>query len=274
MTNPSDGQPALRADCARCAALCCTAPAFAASADFAIDKPAGRPCPNLHADFRCGIHRDLRRRGFAGCTTYDCFGAGQQTVQVTFGGRDWRQHPDIAADMFAVFAVQRQLHEALWHLTEAAVRCPAGPLRDDLRAAADHTTALTAADPAALRGLDLPGHWRQVAALLRRASTALRRRHGRTGRDHSGVDLAGRDLRQRNLRGANLRGAILIGADLRGVVLAQADLAGADLRGARLDGADLTDVLFLTQPQLDSAAGDPRTRLPSTLTRPGHWPAR
>ena len=36
----------LRADCTRCFALCCVAPAFAASADFAIDKPAGQPCPN------------------------------------------------------------------------------------------------------------------------------------------------------------------------------------------------------------------------------------
>jgi hypothetical protein len=31
-------------------------PAFAKSSDFAIDKPAGRACPNLQDDFRCGIH--------------------------------------------------------------------------------------------------------------------------------------------------------------------------------------------------------------------------
>jgi hypothetical protein len=31
----------LRADCERCFGLCCVAPAFAASADFAIDKDAG-----------------------------------------------------------------------------------------------------------------------------------------------------------------------------------------------------------------------------------------
>ena len=60
----------------RCAGLCCVAPAFAASADFAIDKPAGRPCPNLRDDFRCGIHAELRERGFPGCEVFDCFGAG------------------------------------------------------------------------------------------------------------------------------------------------------------------------------------------------------
>nr|BFE68040.1 hypothetical protein GCM10020092_013410 [Actinoplanes digitatis] len=64
----------LRADCGRCAGLCCVAPAFARSADFAIDKPAGRPCPNLAEDFRCGIHERLPEKGFRGCVVFDCFG--------------------------------------------------------------------------------------------------------------------------------------------------------------------------------------------------------
>ena len=54
----------LRADCSRCEGLCCGAPAFAGSADFAIDKPAGRPCPNLGPEFGCRIHQTLRDRGF------------------------------------------------------------------------------------------------------------------------------------------------------------------------------------------------------------------
>ena len=108
-----DARVGLRADCGRCFGLCCVAPAFAASADFAIDKAAGQPCPNLRPDFGCGIHDELRPRGFRGCTVYDCFGAGQQVAQVTFGGRDWRGAPHTAGEMFAVFAVMRQLHELL-----------------------------------------------------------------------------------------------------------------------------------------------------------------
>src|SRR4051794_16389300 len=103
----------LKADCESCFGLCCVALPFAASADFAIDKDAGRPCPNLEADFRCGIHRDLRERGFPGCTVYDCFGAGQKVSQVTFAGQDWRRAPETATRMFAVFPVVRQLHELL-----------------------------------------------------------------------------------------------------------------------------------------------------------------
>ena len=48
--------PALVADCSQCFALCCVVPAFTASADFAITKPAGRPCLNLARDDRCTIH--------------------------------------------------------------------------------------------------------------------------------------------------------------------------------------------------------------------------
>lgn len=109
----------LRADCANCFGLCCVAPAFARSSDFAIDKPAGRACPNLGGDFRCGIHSSLRSRGFAGCTVFDCFGAGQQISQHTFGGRDWQSEPGVAGQMFAAFGVMRGLHEFLYFLGEA-----------------------------------------------------------------------------------------------------------------------------------------------------------
>lgn len=61
-------------------------------------------------------------------------------------------------------------------------------------------------------------------------------------------------------------------ADLSGADLRLADLVGADLRDANLAGADLTEVLFLTQAQLNAARGDASTRLPAALKRPAHWP--
>ena len=263
-------RPDLRADCARCFGLCCVAPAFSASADFAIDKPAGQPCPNLRTDFRCGIHDRLRQRGFPGCTVYDCFGAGQHVAQVTFGGRDWRQDPRPAGQMFAVFAVVRQLHELLWYLAEALALEQARPLHGDLDHARDETQRLTRLDAAVLAELDLTAHRASVTALLRRASELARTD---PGRDLSGRDLVGGDLARANLRGASLRGAFLIGADLRCADLTLADLTGADLRGANLSGADLRGSLFLTQSQVDAALGDAGTGLPASLTRPAHWPA-
>ena len=268
---PVSDRAELRADCARCFGLCCVVPAFAASADFAIDKPAEQPCPHLRPDFRCSIHDHLRARGFTGCTVFDCFGAGQRVSQVTFGGRNWRGTPELAPGMFAAFRVMRQLHELLWYLTEARRLRPSAPLGADLERALDQTERFALSGPAELARLDLPAHREAVNVLLRRTSEEVRSRAGRRGADHRGADLIGADLRGADLTGADLRGAYLIGADLRGATLTLADLTGADLRGADLRGADLAGSIFLTQPQLDAARGDRRTRLPAAFTRPAGW---
>jgi uncharacterized protein YjbI with pentapeptide repeats len=258
----------LRADCARCFALCCVAPAFSPSADFAIDKPAGQPCPNLLADFRCGIHEQLRPRGFAGCTAYDCFGAGQQVAQVTFGGTDWRRAPRTAPLMFQTFATMRDLHELMWYLSAALELPEARPVHADLRRALDVVRELTFRSAHELVALDVGPHFGAADVLLVRASELAR---SPVGADLRRADLIGADLRRRDLRGANLRGALLVGADLRGVDLGRADLTGADCRAADLRGADLTEALFLIQSQVDAARGDASTRLPATLSHPAHW---
>jgi uncharacterized protein YjbI with pentapeptide repeats len=250
------------------------APAFAASADFAIDKAAGDPCPNLQADFRCAIHARLRQEGFPGCAAYDCFGAGQQVTGVTFAGRDWRRTPDIAPRMFQVFTIMRQLHELLWYLNEALSLRRARPLHQELSVALEVTERLTREPHDALVALDVKAHARGVHALLARTSASVRAGGRRSAIDRSGADLIGADLRGIDLRWADLSRAYLIGADLRRADLRAADVMGADLRGADLRGADLTGSLFLTRPQLDAAKGDLATRLPPSLTRPLHWPRR
>ncbi|MEV7969480.1 pentapeptide repeat-containing protein [Sphaerisporangium sp. NPDC088356] len=265
------GRLELRADCRRCFALCCVAPAFSASADFAIDKAAGHACPNLASDFRCGVHDTLRQRGFPGCTVYDCFGAGQKVSQVTFGGHDWRRAPSTAKRMFEVFAIMRHLHELLWYLDEALTLEPARSIHGELRLAFDRTERLTHDDPGTLVELDVAAHRRDVNALLLRTSELVRAGVRRGKKDRRGADLIGADLKGADLRGANLRGAYLIGADLTGADLRVADLIGADLRDANLSGADLTGSIFLIQSQLHSAKGDGGTKLPPSLTHPAHW---
>jgi uncharacterized protein YjbI with pentapeptide repeats len=256
----------LRADCSQCFALCCVIPAFAKSADFAIDKPAGVACQNLLADSRCGIHAHLRDRGFAGCTVYDCFGAGQQVSQVTFGGRDWRTHESTARRMGEVFPVMRALHELLYYLTEATELAPSEALREQI----DLTARFTRLPADELAAVDVTAHRETVNVLLRKASEQARSAVPKR-KDRRGAQLLGADLRNVALRGANLRGAQLLGADLRGVDLHLADVTGADLRQANLAGADLRGTLFLLQSQLDAARGDANTRLPAHVTKPTHW---
>jgi hypothetical protein len=266
-----DERSHLRADCSRCAALCCVGPAFAASADFAIDKPAGTPCPNLRPDDRCDIHDRLPDRGFPGCTVFDCFGAGQRIVQGTFGGRSWRESPELAGEQFAVLPVMRRLHEVLWYLTEAAELPAAAPLRAEVTAARERTDRLAAGSAEELTALDVGGFRGEVGELLQRVSELVRAGVPKRARDRRGADLMSRDLRGARLRGASLRGAYLIGADLRGADLRTADLLGADLRAADVRGTDLSGCLFLTQPQVTAARGDMATRLPVVLTPPAHW---
>jgi hypothetical protein len=260
----------LRADCARCVGLCCVVPAFAASSDFAIDKPAGTPCPHLGGDSRCGIHTELRPRGFPGCVVYDCFGAGQKVTQVTFGGHDWREGPAVAAGMFAVFPVVRRLQELLWYVAEALARVESGPLREALTGAFEETERLSLGTPDELLAVDADALRERVAVLLREVSTVVRGDVPPRLRMR-GAQLLGARLRGSDLRRADLGGALLVGADLRDADLRGADLIGADLRGADLRGADLTGCLFLTGSQLEAARGDARTRTSSSLAHPGHW---
>ncbi|MFF3162346.1 MULTISPECIES: pentapeptide repeat-containing protein [unclassified Streptomyces] len=297
----------LRGDCAQCFGLCCVALPFAASADFALDKPAGRPCPNLRDDHRCGIHAGLREKGFSGCTVYDCFGAGQKVSRLTFEGQDWRTgSKEHARRMFEVFPVVRQLHELLWYLTDALRLEAARPVHAGLREALERTELLTRGTPEELARLDVAAHRQEVNVLLLRASELARAdaaggtdgpdgpdghdgrggkagkagkggKRGKGGRratkDRRGADLIGARLQGADLRGASLRGAYLIAADLTGADLRDADMIGADLRDANLTDADLTGAFFLTQPQVNAARGNAGTRLPQSVTRPAHWVA-
>lgn len=261
----------LKSDCERCFGLCCVALPFAKSADFPVSKAGGQPCVHLADDFSCGIHDRLREHGYNGCTAFECFGAGQQVSQVTFAGRDWRQEPGTASQMFGAFAVMRQLHEILRYLNEALQWQAARPAWRDLGAAADEVRQLTEGSARQLSDIDIAAVRSKVSPLLAQASALARADLPRCGVSHRGADLLGAKLHGTSLCGADMRGACLIAADLRGADLRGADLLGADLRGADLRGADLRGSLFLTEPQVNAAKGDTRTRLPVTLVHPAHW---
>ena len=300
----------LAADCSRCVGLCCVAPAFAASTDFAFSKPAGVACRHLAADASCTIHDRLIPSGFPGCVAYDCFGAGQRVVALFGGGPR-------SAPMLSAYETVRQLHELLWYVADALSRPPAAPVHAALADARRAIEAAIAGGPSSIEATDPAAHRATVAPLLRRASALTRtavppaagrpgmdgRRPDRaspahqrpnrdaTGRDLAGRDLAGGDLAGRDLSGRDLAGrylagrdlagcdlsradlstASLIGADLRGAGLQVADLLAADLRGVNLDGADLSGALYLTRTQVGSARGSATTRLPDGLPRPAHW---
>jgi hypothetical protein len=105
------------------------APAFDRSDEFAVDKPACAPCPNLDTDDSCKIHHRLERAGFHGCVIYDCLGAGQRVVQELFPGRSWRQEPELLPEMWQALTALRGVHELILLLATAAK----APLPDEAR---------------------------------------------------------------------------------------------------------------------------------------------
>ena len=115
-----DDDVSLRADCGRCAGLCCVALAFDQSALFAEDKAAGQVCRHLGPADRCTIHADRVWSGYAGCVSYDCLGAGQLVTQELFAGRSWRDCADGGKAMFAAFAQARRVQEWRQLLASAA----------------------------------------------------------------------------------------------------------------------------------------------------------
>ncbi|MCY6372197.1 pentapeptide repeat-containing protein [Clostridium ganghwense] len=269
----------LRVDCEKCFGLCCVALYFSASEGFPTNKEAGKPCINLQSEFTCAVHKNLRNKGLKGCTAYDCFGAGQKVAQVTCGGHDWRQNPKYAKKMFEAFLIMRQLHEMLWYLTQAFILQTNHSIKDEINSLLENTERLTLLDIDSLLGLDVEAHRTKVNMLLKNTSELVRTkaRSGKNTRSKNcntnsrRLDYFGADLRKTNLRGADLRGACLIAANLRGVDLSGADLIGADLRDTDLSGANLTNSIFLTQAQINTAKGNSHTKLPIMLVRPLYW---
>jgi hypothetical protein len=164
-------RPDLHSDCASCAALCCVATCFEASAHFAFDKPAGVACPHLAPDCRCAIHATREAQGMGGCVAYDCYGAGPRATRA-FAGL-----PEAERARQEAFHLLRDVHEQLWFLTEAAKLYPVE--RGELgRAIAEEVAtldALAAGPPSRLAEADLGARRQTMHALLRQVGAALGR---------------------------------------------------------------------------------------------------
>jgi len=265
----------LQADCQSCFGLCCTALNIVASSDFAINKPAGTPCPNLQDNYSCHIHSQLRETGFKGCTVFDCLGAGQQVSQVTFHGQDWRQSREHADKMFRVFPIMEQLYEMIAYVAEALSYQVDNMLYEQLIAQLKHLQQTIAQDADTLLALDMVAIRMPINALLLQTSEQIRQHSvkGKASRNlnQRGADWMGKNLKGKDLRATDLRGSYLIAANLQDANLQGVDFIGADLRDTNLRGADLSTSLFLTQMQINAAQGDRSTKLPPYIKRPAHW---
>ncbi|WP_416150331.1 pentapeptide repeat-containing protein [Salipaludibacillus sp. HK11] len=264
----------LKSDCTNCFGLCCIALPFGKSVDFPFNKDSGVPCRNLCSNNLCGIHDQLRENGFRGCLSYECFGAGQHVSQSIYNSKDWHEDAEQAKEMFNVFPVVQQLHEMLWYLQQTLTLKETKSLQNSLQKVYDETVELTIKKPEEILKIDIVAHRSKVNALLIESSKIYRANNDKKDQKNrlkKKSDYIGANLKGLNLQNEDFRGKLMIASNLSQSDLRRADFIGADLRDANLSGADLTDVLFLTQSQINSAVGDVYTKIPSYLERPGHW---
>ena len=160
----------LVADCGRCVGLCCVAPGFVASADFAFSKPAGVACRHRR---RLAL-RDPRPAAAVGPRRV----RGVRLLRRrAAGGRPRRRRPAVGPDHichYRSYDLVRQLHEPWYATAPRASRPAAAPVHPALAAAVGAIDGVIEAGPATLE-VDGPAtHRGVVAPLLRRASALVR----------------------------------------------------------------------------------------------------
>ncbi|MGE4484168.1 MAG: pentapeptide repeat-containing protein [Oscillospiraceae bacterium] len=261
----------LTADCDNCCGLCCTALCFSKTEGFPADKEAGKPCVNLTSEFRCGIHAELAKQKLKGCMAYDCLGAGQKVTQAVYGGLDWKALNEAAGQMFQVFLTVYRLHQMLWYLREASSIICAQPLYGEINALINENNELTRLSPDKILKTDIGTYKLKVDTILKKAGGLVQMAVNGSAASRHATDFFGKDFKRTDLSGKDFSLSLLIAADLRGCNLYGVNFLGADMRDANLDDTDLSQSVFLTQMQVNSARGNRGTKLPPALFKPTSW---
>lgn len=257
----------LHIQCSACNGLCCTALFFSKVDGFPNDKPAGKPCLHLQEDFLCNIHEELNNRHMKGCISYDCFGAGQLTTQM-YQGKTWKSHPRQANDMFATFLNLYHLQHIAWYLLEAStLSLPKQYLAQISSLQLQYETLRVSA--LQLTPAKIDEFRDSVNQVLKSIIQFIQKPyHRKPSKNHQYI---GKNLKGKDLNGMDFAMSICIAANFEGCQLKGACFLGADMRDVNVCNTDLSDVLFLTQAQVNSMKGNAHTILGPMLRTPSHW---
>jgi uncharacterized protein YjbI with pentapeptide repeats len=260
----------LKIDCSKCSGLCCTALFFSKMDGFPEDKAAGKPCVNLQYDFRCKIHTELIKRKMKGCLGYDCFGAGQKVTQAIYHNSNWRTEPALSQQIFDVFLVTFQVHQILYFLTEAKTIIPARELWNHLNVLIKEGSDICKASPHVILSFNIDEYRKQVNECLRKVSNIIMLNYNHNKEEYK-KSFIGRKYKDKNFNGMDFTMSLLISTNFEGCSFNGANFLGADTRDTNFSSADLSEAVFLTQGQVNSAQGNSDTKLPGNLCRPITW---
>lgn len=264
-------QSKLRIDCEKCSGLCCVALYCMKTDGFPSDKEAGVPCKHLMSDFCCDIHPALVSKNMRGCLAYDCFGAGQKVTQQCYSNINWKSTSDKANEIFQVFLNIFQLHQMEWYLLESLSLTSDEYLNSDIKALIFENEKMTDQSPGEILKIDVESYRLNVNQTLKKVCESITIS---SFNNSAKKDFFGKNFNKVNLDYRDFSMSLLIAANLEGCSLRHVNFLGADIRDANIKNTDLSECVFLTQMQINSAKGNAHTKLPQHLSPPTSWNAK
>ena len=260
----------LKADCLKCSGLCCTALFFSKIDGFPENKVAGKPCKKLKNEYLCKIHHELEKRNMKGCIGYDCFGAGQHVTQAIYKGKTWQTSQEQAQEIFDVFIIIFQLYQIRYFLEEAKLVIPAKRLWNDIQNLINENETLSNYTPQNILNIDVESYRNRVNIILKQVCTSIRKCL-KNNDNRRLTDFLGRSFKKKDMSGLDLSMKLLIATNFDSCIFDGTIFLGADTRDADFSNADLSESVFLTQGQINSAKGNRSTKLPKHLDYPITW---
>ena len=156
----------------------------------------------------------------------------------------------------------------LWYLIEAASLIPDECLQATIDALICENGQMARLPAEEIAQPDMQAYRRKVNAVLKQVSGVVS--INPSGKIHR-ENCLGKDFRKAMLDGRDFSMSLMIAANFEGCSLKGTNFLGADIRGANLKNADLSESIFLTQMQINSAKGNSNTRIPEKLSRPITW---
>ena len=258
----------LRIDCEKCSGLCCVALYCMKTDGFPENKESGIPCKHLMSNFKCDMHSRLASKQMKGCLSYDCFGAGQKVTQYHFSDTDWRANPGKSNEIYQTFLFTYQLYQMEWYLLESLTIVSGEPIKSEIEALITKNEQLTNQNSYRTLKLEIEEYKTKVNQVLKQVSNL----HFKTfSRKSKRKDFLGKNFKRANLDGMDFSFALLIAADLEGCSLVGTSFLGADMRDTNIKNTDLNSSFYLTQMQINAAAGNANTKMPFYLNHPAYW---
>jgi hypothetical protein len=145
-------------------------PAFYAVQGFGFDKPPHCACRHLTRENRCEIHPSLAERGFPGCVSFDCYGAGQRVTQ-DLNGMSWRTSDESTVQtLFSTYSSCVPVHRLMAMLALAEANA-SPPFDTQLRLKREQLDELCRSEEAKTGSLDLATLKTDVMELVRAATS-------------------------------------------------------------------------------------------------------